>query len=197
MAGGGKLDRFTRRARHALARAASEAKRLNHSSIGTEHILLGLVRQKDCTAVAILRELGLDPDWIIRALERAAKRGDRITLREPELTPRTKRVIEYSFEEARLMGQDYVGTEHLLLAILREGEGIASDILRGMGLDLEQVRLKTAETVMERKAKARATTEPAKEKSESKTPLLDQLAVDLTAQAREGKLDPVIGREKE
>jgi len=197
MAGGGKLDRFTRRARHALARAASEAKRLNHSSIGTEHILLGLVRQKDCTAVAILRELGLDPDWIIRALERAAKRGDRITLREPELTPRTKRVIEYSFEEARLMGQDYVGTEHLLLAILREGEGIASDILRGMGLDLEQVRMKTAETVMERKAKARATTEPAKEKGESKTPLLDQLAVDLTAQAREGKLDPVIGREKE
>ncbi|MGQ9516513.1 MAG: ATP-dependent Clp protease ATP-binding subunit [Anaerolineae bacterium] len=197
MAGGGKLDRFTKRARHALARAASEAKRLNHSSIGTEHILLGLVRQKDCTAVAILRELGLDPDWIIRALERAAKRGDRITLREPELTPRTKRVIEYSFEEARLMGQDYVGTEHLLLAILREGEGIASDILRGMGLDLEQVRMKTAETVMERKAKMRAATEPAKEKGESKTPLLDQLAVDLTVQAREGKLDPVIGREKE
>jgi len=155
MSPGGKLERFTKRARHALARATSEAKRLNHNSIGTEHLLLGIILEKDSTAVAVLRELGLDPDWIVRALERAASRGERVSLGEPELTPRTKRVIEYSFDEARLMGQQYVGTEHLLLGILRDGEGIAVDILRGMGLDLDKVRLQTAQTVVERQAKPR------------------------------------------
>lgn len=196
MAAGGRLDRFSKRARHALARATSEAKRLNHSSIGTEHLLLGLVREKESTAVTVLRELGVDADWIVRALERAASRGERVTLGEPELTPRTKRVVEYSFDEARLMGQQYVGTEHLLLGIMREGEGIAVDILRGMGLDLDKVRQQTTQIIMERQARSRATPE-AGEKSESKTPLLDQLAVDLTEKARAGKLDPVVGRQKE
>jgi ATP-dependent Clp protease ATP-binding subunit ClpC len=196
MAAGGRLERFTKRARQALARATSEAKRLNHSSIGTEHLLLGLVREKDSTAVAVLRDLGLDPDWVIRAVERAAARGERISLSEPELTPRTKRAIEYSFDEARLMSHQHVGTEHLLLGILREGEGIAVDILRGMGLDLDKVRVQTAQIVMDRQARSREAGEP-REKSESKTPTLDQLAVDLTDKASQGKLDPVIGRIKE
>jgi ATP-dependent Clp protease ATP-binding subunit ClpC len=196
MAAGGRMDRLTKRARQALARATSEAKRLNHSSIGTEHLLLGLVREKDSTAVMVLKELGLDPDWIVRALERAATRGERISLGEPELTPRTKRVIEYSFEEARLMGHQHVGTEHLLLGILRDGEGIAVDILRGMGLDLERVRVQTAQVVTDRQMRSREEGER-REKPESKTPTLDQLAVDLTDKAAQGKLDPVIGRIKE
>ena len=194
-AGSGLERRFTKRARSALARATSEARRLHHNSIGTEHLLLGLVREKDSTAVAVLRELQVDTDKIVRTLERAATRNERLSLNDPELTPRTKRVIEYSFEEARRMDGENVGTEHLLLAIMRDGEGIAADVLRGADLNLEEARAKIAQ-VVERRKQSRQAGEK-KGKTDSKTPLLDQLAVDLTVKAQEDKLDPVIGRQTE
>ena len=194
-AAGGLEERFTKRARSALARATSEARRLHHNSIGTEHLLLGIIREKQSSAVAVLRELDVDIDRVSATLERAAARSERISLSDPKLTPRTKRVIEYSFEEARRMDQKYVGTEHLLLGIMRDGEGIAVDVLRGVDLTLDEVRSKVVE-ISDRRARRQASGEK-KGKSDSKTPLLDQLAVDLTTKAEEDKLDPVIGRQKE
>ena len=194
-AGGGLEERFTKRARSALARATSEARRLHHNSIGTEHVLLGLIRERQSTAVAVLSEMDVNVDRISTILERAAARSERISLSDPELTPRTKRVIEYSFEEARRMGQKFVGTEHLLLGIMRDGEGIAVDVLRGVDLNLDEVRAKVAEVVDRRAKKSHAGEK--KGKTESKTPLLDQLAVDLTSKAEEDRLDPVIGRQQE
>ena len=139
----------------------------------------------------VLRELGVESAQVIRAIEKAVGRGDRPPYGKPTLAPRTKRVIELSVEEARLMGHQYIGTEHLLLGLVREGEGIAVNVLRSLGVSLDKVRTATARSLLE--------TEQTQEqkKKESKTPLIDQLGLDLTQQAIEGKLDPVIGREKE
>ena len=185
-----KLDRFSKRARKVLTMAQEEAQRLNHNYIGTEHLLLGLVKEDQGVAVKVLRELGVE-SAVIRAIEKAVGRGDRPPYGKPTLAPRTKRVIELSVEEARLMGHQYIGTEHLLLGLVREGEGIAVNVLRSLGVSLDKVRTATARSLLE--------TEQTQEqkKKESKTPLIDQLGLDLTQQAIEGKLDPVIGREKE
>ena len=186
-----KLDRFSKRARKVLTMAQEEAQRLNHNYIGTEHLLLGLVKEEQGVAVKVLRELGVEFAQVIRAIEKAVGRGDRPPYGKPTLAPRTKRVIELSVEEARLMGHQYIGTEHLLLGLVREGEGIAVNVLRSLGVSLDKVRTATARSLLE--------TEQTQEqkKKESKTPLIDQLGLDLTQQAIEGKLDPVIGREKE
>lgn len=186
-----KLDRFSKRARKVLTMAQEEAQRLNHNYIGTEHLLLGLVKEDQGVAVKVLRELGVESAQVIRAIEKAVGRGDRPPYGKPTLAPRTKRVIELSVEEARLMGHQYIGTEHLLLGLVREGEGIAVNVLRSLGVSLDKVRTATARSLLE--------TEQTQEqkKKESKTPLIDQLGLDLTQQAIEGKLDPVIGREKE
>jgi len=186
-----KLDRFSKRARKVLTMAQEEAQRLNHNYIGTEHLLLGLVKEEQGVAVKVLRELGVESAQVIRAIEKAVGRGDRPPYGKPTLAPRTKRVIELSVEEARLMGHQYIGTEHLLLGLVREGEGIAVNVLRSLGVSLDKVRTATARSLLE--------TEQTQEqkKKESKTPLIDQLGLDLTQQAIEGKLDPVIGREKE
>ena len=126
-----KLDRFTKRARRVLTLAQEEALRLNHNYIGTEHLLLGLVREENGVAVKVLRELGVEPGQVIRAIERTVGRGERAPFGKPTLAPRTKRVIELAVDEARLMGHHYIGTEHLLLGLVREGEGIAVNVLRG------------------------------------------------------------------
>jgi ATP-dependent Clp protease ATP-binding subunit ClpC len=186
-----KLDRFSKRARRVLTMAQEEAQRLNHNYIGTEHLLLGLVKEDHGVAVRVLRELGVEPVQVIRAIEKAVGRGDRPPYGKPQLAPRTKRVIELSVEEARLMGHQYIGTEHLLLGLVREGEGIAVNVLRSLGVSLDKVRTQTARSLLQ--------TEQTQErkKQESKTPLVDQLGLDLTQQAEEGLLDPVIGRQKE
>ncbi|MDW8318619.1 MAG: ATP-dependent Clp protease ATP-binding subunit [Anaerolineae bacterium] len=187
-----KLDRFSKRARKVLTMAQEEATRLGHNYIGTEHLLLGLVKEEHGVAAKVLRELSVDPNQVIRAIERAVGRGDRPSYGKPTLAPRTKRVIELSVEEARLMGHQYIGTEHLLLGLVREGEGIAVNVLRSLGVSLDKVRMQTARSLLE----GEQTTKERKQQ-ESKTPLIDQLGLDLTAQAEEGKLDPVIGRQKE
>lgn len=187
-----KLDRFTKRARRVLTLAQEEALRLNHNYIGTEHLLLGLVREENGVAVKVLRELGVDPGQVIRAVERTVGRGERAPFGKPTLAPRTKRVIELAVDEARLMGHHYIGTEHLLLGLVREGEGIAVNVLRGLGINLDRVRTQTARNILQNQAQSKE-----QKKKESKTPLVDQLGRDLTAAAEEGKLDPVIGRQTE
>jgi len=187
-----KLDRFTKRARRVLTLAQEEALRLNHNYIGTEHLLLGLVREENGVAVKVLRELGVEPGQVIRAVERTVGRGERAPFGKPTLAPRTKRVIELAVDEARLMGHHYIGTEHLLLGLVREGEGIAVNVLRGLGINLDRVRTQTARNLLQNQAQSKE-----KQKKESKTPLVDQLGYDLTAAAEEGRLDPVVGRHNE
>ncbi len=188
-----KFDRFTKRARRVLSLAQEEAQRLNHNYIGTEHLLLGLVREENGVAVRVLRELGVDPRQIRERVERTVGRGQRALYGKLSLTPRTKRVIELAVDEARRLGHHYIGTEHLLLGLVREGEGVAVDVLKGLGVSLDKVRSQTARVMME-SASQPATARPEQSKQ---TPLVDQLGTDLTSKAAQGKLDPVIGRQME
>ncbi|MFZ8844301.1 ATP-dependent Clp protease ATP-binding subunit [Thermoflexus sp.] len=186
-----KLDRFTQRARRVLALAQEEAERLNHTYIGTEHLLLGMVKEENGIAGQVLRRLGVTPQKVEEMVLRMSGPGRRTPHSKPDLTPRIRRVIELAVDEARRMGHHYIGTEHLLLGLVRLGDGMAVDILKSLGLSLEQIRRETNRMIQETTAAAR----PRRERP--KTPLLDQLAIDLTALAEEGKLDPVIGREQE
>jgi len=188
-------DRFTERARRVLMLAQEEARRLNQNYIGTEHLLLGLVQEQTGVAARVLRDLGVSSHQVRRLVEQAVSRGPRpgVHGQMTGLTPRTKRVIELAVEEARRMGHHYVGTEHLLLGLIRDGDGLAVDVLRDLGVDLEAIRIETTRAIMQSSAQLREE----RRKQSGKTPLMDQLGIDLTAQAEEGKLDPVIGRQKE
>jgi ATP-dependent Clp protease ATP-binding subunit ClpC len=186
------LERFTKQARQVLQVAQEEAIRLNHNYIGTEHLLLGLAKEEHGIAARVLREVGATPADVVRAVERMAPRNPRPPFGKPALTPRTKRVIEIAVEEARQMGHPSIGTEHLLLGLVQETEGIAAEVLRSLGVNLDKVRQMTNKAILESQVQ-----EKSSKKRESKTPLTDQLGLDLTARAEEGKLDPVIGREKE
>ncbi len=188
-------DRFTERARRVLMLAQEEARRLNHNYIGTEHLLLGLVQEQTGVAARVLRELGVNPYQVRRLVEQAVGRGHRSQMgsQVTGLTPRTKRVIELAVEEARRMGHHYIGTEHLLLGLIREADGLAVSVLRDLGVDLEAIRIETTRAILQSSPQLRAGTR----RQTGKTPLMDQLGIDLTAQAEEGKLDPVIGRQKE
>ncbi len=187
-----KLDRFTKHARQVLQIAQEEAQRLSHNYVGTEHLLLGLVKEENGLAAKILRELGATQSEVIREVERMAPRNPRQPFGRPTLTPRTKRVVEIAVEEARQLGHSYIGTEHLLLGLVREAEGIAAEVLRNLGASPDKVRQQATKMILESQVQ-----EKTARKKESKTPLTDQLGFDLTARAEEGKLDPVIGREKE
>ncbi len=194
-----KLDRFTQRARRVLTYAQEEAERLSHNYIGTEHLLLGLMREESGVAGRVLRALNVQPNQVIELVERITGPGRRTPFSKIDLTPRTKRVIELAVEEARRMGHHYIGTEHLLLGLVRQGDGVAMDILRQMGVTPEQIRREMAKELQEAShgyAAGRESRAQPKEKR-AKTPLVDQLATDLTAAAEAGKLDPVIGRETE
>jgi len=188
-----KFDRFTKRARRVLSLAQEEAQRLNHNYIGTEHLLLGLIREENGVAVKVLRELGVKPQRVKDMVERTVGQGQRTMFSSKlTLTPRTKRVIELAVDEARRMGHHYIGTEHLLLGLVREGEGVAVNILRSMGVNLEKARAQAG-----RLAESSVYAGRRRKGKEQRTPLVDQLGTDLTAKAQEGKLDPVIGRQKE
>ena len=187
-----QLDRFTKRARKVLSMAQEEAQRLNHSYIGTEHLLLGLIRDENGVAVRVFRELGLDPRRVREMVERTVGRGTRPNLSKITLTPHTKQVIELAFEEARRLGHHYISTEHLLLGLMRAGDGMAVNILRSLGVSTESVRSYTSRMLMENPI-----TRTGERRADKQTPLVDQLGIDLTAQARAGKLDPVIGRQRE
>ncbi len=187
-----RFEKFTERARKVLTLAQEEAQRLNHNYIGTEHILLGLVRESEGVAVKVLTNLGADPDKVRGAVEFIIGRGERTVSGEIGLTPRAKRVIELAVDEARRLNHNYIGTEHLLLGLLREAEGAASSVLESLGVNLDKTRAETLRILSEIMPQARGGA-----RSTSKTPTLDQLSIDLTAAARAGKLDPIIGRHKE
>jgi len=187
-----RFEKFSERARRVLTIAQEEARQLNHNYIGTEHILLGLVREEEGVAAKVLINLGVALSKVRSAVEFIIGRGEKASTNETGLTPRAKRVIELAIDEARNLGHNYIGTEHLLLGLLREGEGVAAGVLDSLGITLERVRAE-ATNVLSQGAPARAKLA----RSTSRTPALDQLGIDITTKAREGKLDPVIGRVKE
>src|SRR2546428_8362085 len=144
-----RFDKFTERARKVLSLAQEEAQRFQHNYIGTEHLLLGLVREGEGVAAKVLSNLGVELNKVRSAVEEIIGRGDRIVLGEIGLTPRAKKVIELALDEARRLNHDYIGTEHLLLGLLREGEGIGAGVLESFGLSLQEVRAKTIQVLNE------------------------------------------------
>ncbi|HZN68701.1 MAG TPA: ATP-dependent Clp protease ATP-binding subunit, partial [Tepidisphaeraceae bacterium] len=192
------FERFTDRARKVMALANQEAQRFNHEYIGTEHILLGLVKEGSGVGANVLKNLDVDLRKVRLEVEKLVKSGpDMVTMGKLPQTPRAKKVIEYAIEEARNLNHNYVGTEHLLLGLLREHDGVAAQVLMNLSLKLEEVR----EEVLNLLGAGVETEEPAQEKQgtkgKSKTPALDSFGRDLTELAREGQLDPVIGRKNE
>ena len=196
-----KMERFTQRARRVLSLAQEEAERLQHNYIGTEHLLLGLIREDGGVAGRVLRELGLEQRRVEELVERMTRATTRVSGTPPELSPGTKRVLELAVDEARRMGHHYIGTEHLLLGLMRQTEGVAIDILKRLGVSPEEVRRQTRRVLQESPVQSNQPSQeeprPRRPRNEGKTPLVDQLATDLTALAQEGKLDPVVGRETE
>ncbi|MCY3506603.1 MAG: ATP-dependent Clp protease ATP-binding subunit [Chloroflexi bacterium] len=191
-----RFDKFTERARRVLTLAQEEAHRFNHNYIGTEHILLGLVREGDGVAAKVLSNLGVELNKVRSAVEFIIGRGDRTVLGEIGLTPRAKKVIELAVDEARRLGHSYIGTEHLLLGLVREGEGIAAGVLESLGVNIERVRAETTRILSQSSPQA-AGTAAGGTRQASRTPTVDQLGIELTAAATSGQLDPVIGRSTE
>ena len=187
-----RFDKFTERARKVLTLAQEEAQRFNHNYIGTEHLLLGLVREGDGVAAKVLANMGVELNKVRSAVEFIIGRGDRMVMGEIGLTPRAKKVIELAVDEARRLNHHYIGTEHLLLGLVREGEGIAAGVLESLGVSLEKVRAQVIHVL------SQSGGFPAHEtRLATKTPTVDQMGMDLTAAARANKLDPVIGRQRE
>ncbi len=188
-------DKFTDRVRRVMFLAREEASRLQHDAIGTEHLLLALLREGEGIAATVLMNLGLDLDAIRQAVENmVAHTGGTLTIGEIPFTSNAKRVLELSVDEARQMGHNYVGTEHLLLGLIREGEGVAAKVLMDMGVDRKKVREETMRLLGTSPSGPQRSGE-AEERPE--TPSLDQFGRDLTQLARDAKLDPIFGRENE
>jgi len=187
-----KFEKFSERARKVLTLAQEEAQRFNHNYIGTEHILLGLVREGEGVAARVLGNLGVELSKVRAAVEFIIGRGERPGSGEIGLTPRAKRVIELALDEARRLNHSYIGTEHLLLGLLREGEGVAAGVLESLGVNLERVRAEVNRTLSQSAAQGAQGA-----RSATRTTTLDQLGIDLTAASRAGKLDPIIGRHRE
>ncbi len=190
-----------------MALANQEAQRFNHEYIGTEHILLGLVKEGSGVGANVLKNLDIDLRKVRLEVEKLVKSGpEMVTMGKLPQTPRAKKVIEYAIEEARNLNHNYVGTEHLLLGLLREQDGVAAQVLMNLGVKLEEVREEVLNLLgagMEQEeggqggGEQAAPSEPGTKKGKSRTPALDSFGRDLTEMAKEGKLDPVIGREKE
>ena len=197
------FERFTDRARKVMALANQEAQRFNHEYIGTEHILLGLVKEGSGVGATVLKNLDVDIKKLRFGVEKLVKSGpDMVTMGKLPQTPRAKKVIEYAIEEARSLNHNYVGTEHILLGLLRESEGIAAQVLMDLGLKLEDVRQEVLNLlgagVDDGPAALGMKMSPTMgRKTKSKTPALDSFGRDLTQLAANGELDPVIGRKKE
>ena len=189
---GSRYEKFSERARRVLSLAQEEAQRFNHNYIGTEHILLGLVRETEGVAARVLSSLTVDLSKVRSAVEFIIGRGEKPPQGEIGLTPRAKKVVELAVDEARRMNHTYIGTEHLLIGLLREGEGVAAGVLESLGVSLDKVRTETHRILSHSTG---ATTSGAR--TATKTPTLDQLGVDLTAAAKSGSLDQVVGREQE
>ena len=194
------FERFTDRARKVMALANQEAQRFNHEYIGTEHILLGLVKEGSGVGANVLKNLNVDLRKVRMEVEKLVKSGpETVTMGKLPQTPRTKKVIEYAIEEARNLNHNYVGTEHLLLGLLREQDGVAAQVLMNLNLRLEDVREEVLNLLGASSESEEASADAPSEgkKPKSKTPALDSFGRDLTEIARQGKLDPVIGRQAE
>jgi ATP-dependent Clp protease ATP-binding subunit ClpC len=198
-------NRFTERAQRVILIAQEEAKRLNHDYVGTEHLLLGLIALGEGVAAQVMANLGVDQRRVRAEIEKIVGTGDNVMLLgEIPFTPRAKKVLELAVEEAQNMGHNYVGTEHLLLGLIREEEGVAARVLENIGVRLDVVREEVISLLGEGQ-QGPAPGQPApthggghgRQKSKSKTPTLDEFGRDLTLMAKDGKLDPVIGRESE
>ncbi|HLR74306.1 MAG TPA: ATP-dependent protease ATP-binding subunit ClpC [Virgibacillus sp.] len=188
------FGRFTERAQKVLALSQEEAVRLHHNNIGTEHILLGLVREGDGIAAKALNALGLEVVKIQEEVEQLIGVGKQPT-KTIHYTPRAKKVVELSQDEARKLGHSYVGTEHILLGLIREGEGVAARVLNNLGVSLNKARQQVLQLLGNNESQAGRQNRG--QATSANTPTLDSLAKDLTASARDGKVDPVIGRDKE
>ncbi|MEM0984518.1 MAG: Clp protease N-terminal domain-containing protein, partial [Planctomycetota bacterium] len=205
------FERFTDRARKVMALANQEAQRFNHEYIGTEHILLGLVKEGSGVGANVLKNLDVDLRKVRLEVEKLVRAGpEMVTMGKLPQTPRAKKVIEYAIEEARSLNHNYVGTEHLLLGLLREHDGVAAQVLMNLNLKLEEVRDEVL-NLLGAGAEGEGDSEggeaalaggssagpEGRGKGKSKTPALDSFGRDLTELAKEGALDPVIGRAKE
>ena len=191
---GSRFEKFSERARRVLSLAQEEAQRFNHNYIGTEHILLGLVRETEGVAARVLANLGVDLNKVRSAVEFIIGRGERPAQGEIGLTPRAKKVVELAVDEARRMNHTYIGTEHLLIGLLREGEGVAAGVLESLGVTLDKVRSETHRILSQSSPTSSGSHGS---RTSTRTPTLDELGIDLTSAARSNKLDPVIGREQE
>ena len=199
-------NRFSERAQRAILIAQEEAKRLNHDYVGTEHVLLGLVALNEGVAAQVLANLTVDLKRVRAEIEKIVGTGDNMMqLGEIPFTPRAKKVLELAVEEAQKMGHTYVGTEHILLGLIREEEGVAARVLENLGVRMEVVREEVLNLLGEAEGKEQQQQQqqqhtghaPSGSRSRSKTPTLDEFGRDLTGLAKEQKLDPVIGRENE
>jgi len=196
------MERFTQRARRVLSLAHKEAERMKHAQIGTEHLLMGLLLDQGGIAGQVLRDLGLDIDSVLTITESITGFGE-YSGDALALSRGTQRVLELAVEEARNLSHHYIGVEHILLGLVTYSKGVANDILEQLGLSAEQIRRQTLREIENQKDKGKTQRErrqigkPKRAKAKSKTPMVDQLAVNLTDLAEDGKLDPVIGREKE
>ena len=218
------FDRFTDRAKKVMSFARQEAMKFNHEYIGTEHILLGLVQEGSGVAANVLKNMNIDLEKIRHEVEKIVKTGpSMVTMGQLPFTPRAKKVLELSMEEASQLSHNYIGTEHLLLGLIRENEGIAAQVMMNLGVKLEEVREEVLEFLgasesnqdddsesesgggggggggggSERSSRESGSGSGPQSQSKSKTPALDSFGRDLTDLAREGKLDPVIGRDQE
>ena len=191
------FERFTDRARRVVVLAQEEARMLNHNYIGTEHILLGLIHEGEGVAAKALESLGISLEAVRQQVEEIIGQGQQAPSGHIPFTPRAKKVLELSLREALQLGHNYIGTEHILLGLIREGEGVAAQVLVKLGADLNRVRQQVIQLLSGYQGKEPATAGGPAEGTPSSSLVLDQFGRNLTAAAREGQLDPVIGRAKE
>lgn len=191
-------QRFTERARKVVFYAQEEAQKFGEGYVSTEHLLLGLVRESDSVAARVLEKLGVSLNRIRAEVEKQLPRGDARPSQDMTLTPRAKRVIDLAYDEARNLNNNYIGTEHLLLGLIREGDGLAGRVLAKLGVELERARREVMSLQdTESQTKSTGSSRSSTHSSSTKTPTLDEFGRDLTDLAREGKLDPVVGRHSE
>ena len=199
------MNNFTPRAQQVLALARKEADRFNHNFVGTEHLLLGLIKLGQGVAVNVLQKMGLDLETVRMEVEKQVGTGpDQRVVGNIPYTPRVKKVLALAAKEARALNHTYVGTEHILLGLLREGDGVAARVLKNLDVDIEQTRQEILKELdpnfssqEEQPAEQPAEKAPAERKGEVKTPALKAFGRDLTDIARKGEMDPVIGRKNE
>lgn len=191
------FERFTEKAIKVIMLAQEEARRLGHNFVGTEQVLLGLIGEGTGIAAKTLKSMGVNLKDARVEVEKIIGRGSGFVAVEIPFTPRAKRVLELSWDEARQLGHNYIGTEHLLLGLIREGEGVAARVLENLGVDLNKIRSNVVKMLGETKPQTVSSGTSTSSSSKAKTPSLDEFGTDLTLAAQELRLDPVIGREKE